>query len=97
MENGFYEDICDIQTEYITDTQCNMDYCKQNHKEQIWKVSDYGYVSGDKNHSYYGNTNELAMMKEIHNNGPVVIALNASPDLYYYSSGVFVTNPKNPL
>ncbi len=37
------------------------------------------------------------MMNEIYNNGPVVVALNASPDLYYYSTGVFVTNPKNPL
>lgn len=32
------------------------------------------------------------MMKEIYENGPVVIALNAAPDLYYYSSGVFITN-----
>jgi len=32
------------------------------------------------------------MMKEIYENGPVVVALNASPDLYYYSSGVFITN-----
>jgi hypothetical protein len=35
------------------------------------------------------------MMEEILNNGPIVIALNASPDLYYYSSGVFITNPKD--
>ncbi len=37
------------------------------------------------------------MKKEIFRHGPIVVALNASPDLYYYSSGVFVTNPKNPL
>jgi hypothetical protein len=36
-------------------------------------------------------------MKEIFDNGPVVVAFNASPDLYYYSSGVFLTNPKNSL
>ena len=35
------------------------------------------------------------MMKEIFKNGPIVVALNAAPDLYYYSSGVFITNPLN--
>lgn len=60
-------------------------------------MSDYGYVSDSREHSYYGATNEMAMKKEIFNHGPIVVALNASPDLYYYSSGVFVTNPKNPL
>lgn len=37
------------------------------------------------------------MMKEIYENGPVVVALNAAPDLYYYSTGVFITNPSNRL
>ena len=37
------------------------------------------------------------MMLEIMNNGPVVVALNAAPDLYYYSSGVFITNPRNRI
>ena len=36
-------------------------------------------------------------MKEIVEKGPVVVAINAAPDLYYYSSGVFVSNPNNPL
>ena len=52
-----------------------------------------GYVGK----GYYGGTNELEIMKEVYKNGPVVIAFNASPDLYYYSSGVFITNPKNNL
>lgn len=60
-------------------------------------MADYGYVSDERAHSYYGATEEAAMKKEIFNHGPIVVALNASPDLYYYSSGVFVTNPKNPL
>jgi hypothetical protein len=46
---------------------------------------------------YYGSTNEEAMKREIFNKGPIVIALNAQPDLYYYSSGIFVTNPRNIL
>lgn len=36
-------------------------------------------------------------MKELYKNGPIVIAFNAAPDLYYYSSGVFITNPSNRL
>lgn len=34
-------------------------------------------------------------MKEIIKNGPIVVAINAAPDLYYYTSGVFITNPEN--
>lgn len=37
------------------------------------------------------------MMEEISQFGPVVLALNAAPDLYYYSSGVFITNPTDVL
>ena len=37
------------------------------------------------------------MMKEIKENGPIVVAINVAPDLYYYSSGVFITNPSNSL
>lgn len=52
-----------------------------------------GYVGS----GYYGGSNEKEIMREIYENGPVVVAFNASPDLYYYSSGVFITNPKNSL
>jgi len=46
---------------------------------------------------YYGAANEQKMMHEIYHKGPIVVAINAAPDLYYYSSGVFITNPDNPL
>lgn len=46
---------------------------------------------------FYGSTNEQAMMDEIKAHGPVVLALDAAPDLYYYSSGVFITNPTDFL
>lgn len=59
----------------------------------MYRISKYGYVGQD----YYGSTNEEAMMKEIITNGPIVVALNAAPDLYYYSSGVFITNPTDLL
>ena len=53
----------------------------------------YLYFIGYVGAGYYGSTNEKAMMKEIQDNGPIVVAINAAPDLYYYSSGVFITNP----
>jgi hypothetical protein len=28
------------------------------------------------------------MMKEIMENGPIVVAINAAPDLYYYHKGI---------
>jgi len=59
---------------------------------KLWKVDDYGFVGNGR---YYGSTNEEEMMNEILLNGPIVVALNAAPDLYYYSSGIFITNPKD--
>ena len=53
-------------------------------------MKDYGYVGK----GYYGSCSEYPMMEEIYKNGPIIIAFNASPDLYYYSSGVFITNSK---
>jgi len=52
-----------------------------------------GYVGK----GFYGGCSEKALREEIFKNGPVVVAFNASPDLYYYSSGIFITNPKNNL
>jgi hypothetical protein len=37
------------------------------------------------------------MKEEIFKNGPIVVAINAAPDLYYYSHGVFITNPTDML
>jgi hypothetical protein len=67
---------------------------------RTWKVKDYGSFLlsiGYVGKGFYGSTTELDMMREIYNNGPIAVALNASPDLYYYSSGVFITNPQNRL
>jgi len=69
-----------------------MDTCF-NKKDDLWFVKDFGYVGK----GYYGSTDEESMMKEIYENGPIVVALNAAPDLYYYSSGVFITNAQEPL
>ena len=57
-------------------------------KTMVYLINE-GYVGK----GYYGSTNEEEMMKEIYENGPVAVAINSAPDLYYYSTGVFITNP----
>jgi len=34
------------------------------------------------------------MMREIFDNGPIIVALNATPELYYYSKGIFHSEAK---
>jgi cathepsin C len=63
------------------------DPCKINCEGKPMKVyhtSKYGYIGG-----YYGACNEKHMMKELMDNGPIVVALNAPSDLFYYSGGVY--------
>ena len=81
-EHGIVEEKCQRYTE--DDSTCN----KECFNAKTYKVADYGYV-GD----YYGGTNEYEMTKEIYNNGPIVVALNAASDLYYYSGGIFTSGP----
>lgn len=83
-DHGFYEDSACSSSE-TCDERCF------SLGEKLWRVKDYGYVG----RGYYGSTSELAMMQEILANGPIVVAINAAPDLYYYSSGVFISNPVN--
>ena len=33
-------------------------------------------------------------MEEIQKNGPIIVAINASPELYYYKSGIYKSNVK---
>lgn len=47
-------------------------------------LENFRYVGG-----YYGGCDEESMMKEIYENGPIVVAINATPELYYYSTGIF--------
>ena len=57
--------------------------------ERLWFFFYLGYVGK----GFYGSTNEKAIMEEVYKNGPIPVAFNAAPDLYYYSEGVFITNP----
>jgi cathepsin C len=36
-----------------------------------------------------GGCSEVAMMKEIYANGPVMVAFQAPPDLFYYTGGIY--------
>lgn len=49
----------------------------------------FSYVGG-----YYGGSDEESMMKEIYHNGPIIVAINATPELYYYSDGIFHSEAK---
>lgn len=49
-------------------------------------VSRYDYVGG-----FYGACSESAMMKELQG-GPLVVALNAPGDLFYYGGGIYHHN-----
>jgi cathepsin C len=55
------------------------------------KFTNYSYVGG-----YYGGCSEVAMMREIYANGPVMVAFQAPPDLFYYTGGIYTgPSPKS--
>ena len=49
-----------------------------------WRARNYRYVGGR-----YGGCGELAMMREIYENGPVVAGFEAGADLFYYGDGIY--------
>ncbi len=51
-------------------------------------IKNTRYIGG-----YYGNTSEEAMMREIHQGGPVVVAFESPQGLFSYHGGIF-TGPK---
>jgi len=67
--------------------------CAKTCKDQDVYMGDvnYGYIGG-----YYGASDEILMMKELHKNGPFVVALQMPRKLRYYKSGVFSDSPKPP-
>jgi len=54
-------------------------------------VTNVTYVGG-----FYGGCSEVAIMKEIYEKGPVMIAFQAPPDLFYYTGGIYTgASPKS--
>ena len=49
-----------------------------------WRARNYRYVGGR-----YGGCGELAMMREIYENGPVVAGFEAGADLFYDGDGIY--------
>ena len=82
-EYGFVDEQCHPYED--NDTKC-ISYC---YKQKVYKVKEYGYVGG-----YYGNCDEYKMMNEIYKNGPIIVAINATPELYYYEKGIFRSSAK---
>merc|ERR1712070_19802 len=54
-------------------------------QEAYIRVKEFGYVGG-----YYGGTTTAEMMRELHDNGPIVIGLNGGYEMMHYDSGVFI-------
>ena len=54
-------------------------------------VNNFGYVGGA-----YGECDVQGMMRELHDNGPIPIALEVGHDFMHYKSGVYDTPAKNP-
>jgi cathepsin C len=63
-----------------TNSQCGLE-CPGAKR---YKVKNHHYIGG-----YYGGCSELAMMKEIQQGGPVVVAFQAPSSLFSYTGGIY--------
>jgi len=77
QEMGFVPEEC--QTYTGDDATCN----SECYNKKVYRASNYRYIGG-----YYGGCSEHAMMMELQK-GPIVTALNAPGDLFYYHQGVY--------
>jgi cathepsin C len=84
-EIGFVPESC---LEYAPNEAKCSDSCKRS--DRYFASSDYGYLGG-----YYGSSSEVAMMKELVEHGPMVVALQAPHALFYYRRGI-LTCDKRP-
>ncbi len=81
-EVGFVEEGQEgCQSYSASDEECSWD-C-MNDKSKVYKAKDYKYI-GD----YYGSCSHAGMLKALQK-GPIVVALNAPPDLFYYGDGIY--------
>lgn len=73
----------------MVDAECNPytarnSACKTSCSSERLRMHNYSYVGG-----YMGGCSETAMMHEIYRNGPVMVAFQAPPDLFYYTGGIY--------
>lgn len=78
---------------YIGKSQgCNIKCTDSKLSNLQFGVSDYYYAGGS-----YGRTNEENVMKEVFENGPMVISLEPEYNFMMYKEGVYDVNQKNWL
>jgi cathepsin C len=82
MESGLVEESC------LPYKASDVPECSSCKTTKRYFAKNYRYLGG-----YYGAGNELAMMKEIHETGPIVVAFEPPSSLFYYTGGVF-TGPR---
>jgi len=57
--------------------------CNKQAKAKV-RAKDYGYVGG-----YYGACNHKKMLREIYDNGPIVVGFDTDAGLWHYSEGMY--------
>jgi len=86
-EFGFIREDCHKYD--ARNTRCGSRACAQ----KVF-VTNYHYIGHTPlGEHYYGSCNELDMMKELKEKGPVVVAFQAPPTLFYYTGGIFTGPP----
>jgi len=78
---GLVPDYCEVYT--AEDSACRIS-CPDNKPLKVYHVKNYKYIGG-----FYGACNEASMMYDLYHYGPIVIALNAPSDLFYYNKGIY--------
>jgi cathepsin C len=64
--------------------------CRDPNNPTRYYASNYSYIGG-----FYGGCSEVAMMEELYQNGPVMVAFDAPSSLFYYTGGIY-TGEKPP-
>lgn len=78
-EFGMVDAECHPYTARNSDCPTN----KQCLSERMY-LTNYSYVGG-----FMGGCSEVAMMRELYHNGPIIVAFQAPPDLFYYTGGIY--------
>lgn len=69
---------------YTTKGSCNIDPACVNQMGTRLRAANHRYVGG-----YYGGASEEGMMRELVQNGPLVVSLEPKNDLMYYNGGIY--------
>lgn len=73
---------------YAEHGQCGIEPQCLNQMGTQYRADKHRYVGG-----YYGGANEADMMRELVNNGPLVVSFEPKNDLMYYNGGIYKSVP----